>query len=156
MRKTIAALLCAAAGLTGVGCNSLKYEERTPDGGVISFKMGERDQALAQLKKDYGDVAIEAEYDPKSVNGNKLFDPNAPMSPSERVVASGPLGTMFASTDDGKMHIKFSKAGGPGTTPAGLPPVPREEGVTQAGFKQPQSVGSTLPPPNMSGTAGTN
>lgn len=155
MRRTLAALLCAVAGLTGVGCGSLKYEERTANGGVISFKAGERESAIAQLKKDYGDVAIEAEYDPKG-SGNKLFDPNAPVKPGERMVSATGIGTLFTGSDEGKMHIKFSKTGGTGTTPPGLPPAPTNDGLMQAGYRQVKgSGGTTLPPPDMTGTAGT-
>lgn len=152
MRRTIAVLVCAAGGLAGVGCNSLKYEQQTPDGGVIAFKVKDREAALAKLKKDYGDIDIEAEYDPKANTPGKPFDPSAPVRPSERLAASGGLGTLVAAADDGVMHIKFSKKP---TTPAGLPPAPTDDGLVQAGFTQPvKKGGSALPPPDMTGMPG--
>lgn len=157
MRRAIAVLVCAAGGLAGIGCNSLKYEQKTPDGGVIAFKVKDRDAALAKLKQDYGDVDIEAEYDPKANTPGKPFDPSAPVKPSERLAASGGLGSLVAGTDDGVMHIKFTRKP---TTPAGLPPAPADDGLVQAGYTRPtaggpaKKGGSALPPPDMTGMPG--
>jgi hypothetical protein len=157
MRRTIAALVCAAGGLAGVGCSSLKYEQKTPDGGVIAFKVKDRDAALNKLKQDYGSVEIEAEYDPKANTPGKPFDPSAPVKPSGRMAAGGSMGSLVAASDDGVMHIKFSKKA---TTPAGLPPAPADDGLVQAGYARPtaggaaKAGGSALPPPDMTGMPG--
>ncbi len=156
MRRTIAVLVCAAGGLAGVGCNSLKYTEQTPDGGVIAFKVKDRDAALAKLKRDYGEVEHEAEYDPMANTPGKPFDPSAPVKPSERLVAGG-VGSLVGGADDGVMHIKFRKKP---TTPAGLPPAPPDDGLVQAGYSRPavggppKRGGSALPPPDMTGMPG--
>lgn len=163
MRRTIAFGLFLAVTVPGVGCSSLKYEQQTADGGVISFKATEREAALTKLKRDYGDVVIEAEYDPTSTQPGRPFDPNEAVKPSERMAATGRFGSLVAGADDAKMHIKFAKKPVTGVTPPGLPPAPADDGLMQAGFKTSKSsydrqpakpTGTRLPEPNMAGLGG--
>jgi hypothetical protein len=153
-KRIIAAVLCAVSGLAGVGCGSMRYEERRPDGGVISFKTGERQNAIAQLEKDYGKVNIESEYDPKATKPSGPFDPTAPVKPGERLATMSGIGSILPNSDEGKMHMKFSKASA-GATPPGLPPAPKDTGVAQAGFQSTPTSSGPLPAPDMSGNCGT-
>jgi hypothetical protein len=156
MRRTIALVLFTAVVAPGVGCSSLKYEQRTPDGGVISFKATDRDAALSRIKQDYGDVVIEQEYDPTSAKPGRPFDPNAAVKPSERMATTG-LGSLMGGGDEGKTHIKFAKKPTTGVTPPGLPPAPNDGGLMQAGYTTKGGAdrkSGALPPPNMSGVGG--
>jgi hypothetical protein len=161
MRKALALVLFAAAVPAGVGCGSLQYVQQTSDGGVVAFKAGDEQATIEKLKKEHGDVDVVAVYDPKA--GGKPFDPNAPVRPSERMAASGPLGALVASDDGNTMHLKFTKKAGAtpiGTTPAGLPPAPKDDGLVQAGFTSKSGYdrkpggGTALPHPNMAGVGG--
>jgi hypothetical protein len=152
MRKTIALVLFTAVVVPGVGCSSLKYEQKTPDGGVISFKATDREAALARIKQDYGDVTIESEYDPTAAKPGRPFDPNAAVKPSERIAAATGLSSLMGAGDEGKTHIKFAKKPMTGATPPGLPPAPAD-GVMQAGYSAKGGGAGALPTPNMSGLA---
>jgi hypothetical protein len=154
MRKALALTSLVAAMLSGIGCSSLQYEERRADGGVISFKSSERHEAMAQLRKDYGDVDIIAESPSKTAQPGGSFDPSAPVKPSERVTA-GPFSSILGGNED-KVQVKFSKKPTAGTTPNGLPPAPTDDGLVQAGFQSVSAYDrkmSNQPRPNLGGVS---
>ena len=158
MRASTSLALLAAVGLSGVGCTSLQYEEKRADGGTISFKASEREAALAKLKQDYGDVSIVAEYDAKqAAKPGGVFDPNAPVRPSERLAVNSGIGSLAGKGDDSRVQLQFV-AKKPVTQPAQAVTQP-DSGVVQAGFQTKSSYdrtpsGTELPKPDLSGIGG--
>jgi hypothetical protein len=134
MRRTIAAVACGLAVLGGVGCQSFSYVQRNPNGGVIELKASEQEAAIAKLKEQEGDIEIE-QVVMKGKPGQP-FDPKAPVQQSDRMAAtaSSGFGSLFASSDEGKVQIQYRKKAGGMTPPGGLPPA-REDGVVQTGYQ---------------------
>ncbi len=134
MRRAIAAVGCGLAVLVGVGCQTFSHVQKDANGGVIELKASDREAALAKLKAQEGDIVIENEV----VKGKPgmPFDPNTPVQASDRMTAStsSGFGSMFASKDDEKVQIKYTKKP-MGTATGGLPLAPKDDGVAQAGFR---------------------
>jgi hypothetical protein len=134
MRRAIAGVGCGLAALVGVGCQSFSYVQKDQNGGVIEVKASDREAALAKLKAQEGDIVIENEV----VKGKpgQPFNPNTPVQPSDRMAATTTtgFGSMFASKDEDKVQIKYTKRP-MGTATGGLPLAPKDDGVAQAGFR---------------------
>jgi hypothetical protein len=169
MRRTIAAVVSGLALLAGVGCKNFSYVQQDAMGGVIAVKASEKDAALAQLQQEQGAIEV-VMTQPMSKPSGGLFDPKNPVGPSERMTATSGFGSFLAGRDEDKVQIQYRKKG---ATPPGLPPADDRGGVVPAGGIQSKSqydrtpgggaatvvpIGgtsnTTLPTPNLSGTAG--
>ena len=168
MRRAIAVLGCGLAVLGGVGCNKFSYVQKDAQGGVIELKASDREAAIAKLQQQEGDVEIE-NIVPKGKPGQP-FDPNTPVQPSDRMAAtaSSGFGSIFASKDEEKVQIKYKKKA-MGTAAGGLPLAPKDDGLSQAGYRTSgydrtpgagmatvggQKSSSGLPPVDFSGYSG--
>jgi hypothetical protein len=166
MRRAIAVVACGLAVLGGVGCNKFSYVQKDAHGGVIELKASDREAAIAKLQQQEGEIEIE-NIVPKGKPGQP-FDPNTPVKPSDRMAstATSGFGSIFASKDEEKVQIKYTKKP-MGTATGGLPLVPKDDGLSQAGFKTNsaydrtpgagmatvggQKSSTALPVPNFSG-----
>jgi hypothetical protein len=164
MRRLIAAVGCGVFALVGVGCQNFSYVQRDPHGGVIELKASDQEAALAKLREQEGDIVVENVV-PKGKPGG-AFDPNTPVQASDRMAAttSSGFGSMFASKDENKVQIKYTKK--PMGTAGGLPLAPKDDGISQAGYRTSgydrtntsgmatvggQKSNTALPPVNFSG-----
>jgi len=153
MRRAIALVGCGLAVLGGIGCQNFRYVQQDAHGGVIEVKASEREAAVAKLRQQEGDIEIVNEV-PKGKPGG-AFDPNAPVRPSERMsaTASSGFGSIFASGDDDKVQIKYTKKA-IGTAASGLPPAPKDDGIVQTGGFQSKSGYDRTPTAGMATVGG--
>jgi hypothetical protein len=131
--------------LTGMGCKNFSYVSKDANGGVVQLKAGEEELVVESLKKEYGADIEVLEIVPVDGTG-AAFNPNAP---DMSMKGTGPLGSLTASSDAGKVQLHFRKKAAAGVTPPGLPPAPTEgnRGFAQAGYKGQPASQTTLPTP---------
>jgi len=133
MRKIIS-LATACLLLGGVGCTNMTYLKKTPEGGIVQFKASDKNKVVEELKKQHGDIEVLEVSDATSVSPG-MFDPKAPVKPSDRMLPEGnSVNSIFGKSDFGQMQLTYRKIAMPtGSTPAGLPPAPAEN-TQQAGY----------------------
>lgn len=133
MRK-ISALVAACVLLGGLGCTNMTYLKKTPDGGIVQFKASDKNKVVEELKKQHGDIEVLEVSDATSVSPG-MFDPKAPVKPSDRMMPEGnSVNSIFGKSDFGQMQLTYRKIAMPSTTtPAGLPSVPADN-LQQTGF----------------------
>ena len=150
MRRLIAAMVVGVGLVSGVGCmGKAEYVQKNKDGGIIALKVN-ADEAEARklMEKHLGsNYEIVDKYDPKQRKNT-----GADLQPGSK------LTQLIAPKDDGVMHIAYrkladSKVGG--TTPTGLPPAPRDTGLTQTGQQQPRLINTGGPQTGFASDPGT-